>query len=559
MALLHLSLRDFAIVTELNLPLQSGFTTLTGETGAGKSILVDALQLILGGRGDSLWVREGQKRCDISAEFDLPEKLQAKMQEFGFETDENTLLIRRTIDAHGKSRAWVNGSPSTLTQIRELADGLVDIHGQHAWQSLTRPASMRDLLDAYAGADPQGLQKSWQQWQDARQKLLQAKTNQKELENERERLQWQIQELEKLAPQVDEWDALNRQHTRLGHAQSLIQTAHEVLLALDGENADNALSALARAQTGLQAHAAIEPQFQDLLQMLQSCEATIQDGVYSLRSYLRDGGPDPDELARIDERVSLWLSLARRFHRQPQDLPDLLQDWTSQLQGLEQATDLQQLQKQVDDSQQAYLQAARKLSAQRHQHAPHLAREVTAVVQQLGMPSSRFVIALNPLPEPGAHGLEDVEFQMAAHASNTPRPVARIASGGELSRLALAVAVTTSQLTSAATLVFDEVDAGIGGAVAITVGQLLRQLGADRQVLCVTHLAQVACNANQHLQVSKSVSSTGEYSQLHLLEGEERVREIARMLSGQADSETTMEHAREILQQSHTQVKAPAS
>ncbi|MFT3777014.1 MAG: DNA repair protein RecN [Ottowia sp.] len=550
MPLRHLSLRDFVIVPALELALAPGFTALTGETGAGKSILIDALQLALGGRGEAIWVREGQPRCEIGAEFDTPATALPWLRDNGFDSEDGSLLLRRTIDAAGKSRAWINGSPATVGQLRELADWLVDIHGQHAWQSLTRPAAVRALLDGYASADTTALSDAWTSWQQAEAALAQARAAQDGLAQERERLLWQIGELDKLAPQDSEWDELNQRHARLSHAQALIEAAQAAAAALEGDDGDGGtLPALAQAQHALEAQRGIEPEFAALLDVLETSAAQLHDAAHTLHAYLRRADPDPDQLAALDERMGLWVGLARRYRRPPEDLPALLAGWRQDLARLESSADLAQLERTARENREACLRAARAVSARRAKAAPELATAVTAAMQELGMQGGRFEVVLAPLAEPAAHGLESVSFLVAAHAGSTPRAIDKVASGGELSRLALAIAVTTSQLGAAGTLVFDEVDAGVGGAVAATVGRLLQRLGQDRQVLCVTHLPQVAASADQHLVVSKQAEhGSATTSTVSPVAGEARAREVARMLGGERISDTTLAHARELLQ-----------
>ncbi len=373
MALRHLNLRDFVIVPSLDLPLTGGFTALTGETGAGKSILIDALQLVLGGRGDALWVREGQPRCEIGAEFDTPADARPWLLDNGFvepDVEADALLLRRTIDAAGKSRAWINGSPATLAQLRELGEWLVDIHGQHAWQSLTRPAAVRALLDAYAGIDARPLTSAWQSWRQADAALQAAQAAQHSLAQEHERLLWQIGELDKLAPLEDEWDELNQRHARLSHAQALIDAAHAASAALEGDDGDGgALPALAQAQHALQAQRDIEPEFAALLDVLESCVAQARDAAHSLHAYLRRAEPDPDQLARLDERLGQWIALARRYRRQPQDLFATLTEWRADLARLDNAADLARLQAVADAAHDQYLTAAQATSRQRAQAA----------------------------------------------------------------------------------------------------------------------------------------------------------------------------------------------
>jgi DNA repair protein RecN (Recombination protein N) len=552
MSLKRIALRDFVIVRELDLDLAEGFSVLTGETGAGKSILIDALQLALGARAEATVVREGAARADISAEFDLPAALVPWLHEAGFESDEG-LLLRRSIDAQGKSRAWINGTPATATQLRELADHLVDIHGQHAWQSLTRPDAVRQLLDDYAGVNTQPLQQAWQRWRAAQKTLTEARTAQDSLQRERERLAWQIGEVDKLAPGAAEWDDLNANHTRLANAQSLLEAAQGALDALEGDEGGAARN-LAQAQAALQAQEHVEPAFKDLVQVLASSLAQAEDAAHSLHAYLRKTELDPRRLAELDERMSLWMSLARRYKRTPAELPSLLASWKEELTRLDAAADLAALEAAEKKEGDAYLAEARAVSKARAKAAPQLAKAVTLAMQGLGMQGGRFEVALQKSDQPAQSGLEDVGFLVAGHAGSTPRAVGKVASGGELSRIALAIAVTTSRLGAAQTLIFDEVDAGVGGAVAETVGRLMKQLGRDKQVLAVTHLPQVASCADHHLVVAKQSDAAGPSSSVTPVQGEQRVAEIARMLGGEHLSGTTLAHAKEML--GHAAAKA---
>jgi DNA repair protein RecN (Recombination protein N) len=545
MSLKRIALRDFVIVRELDLDLAGGFSVLTGETGAGKSILIDALQLALGARAEAGVVREGAVRADISVEFDATPALAPWLQEAGFE-NEDGLLLRRSIDTQGKSRAWINGSPATATQLRELAEQLVDIHGQHAWQSLTRPEAVRGLLDGYAGVSTHALQQFWQRWRTAQRTLADARAAQDSLQRERERLAWQIGEVEKLSPGADEWDELNASHTRLANAQSLLEAAQGALQALEGEDG-GAAGGLSQAQALLQGQQHVEPVFQELQQVLASSLAQAEDAAHSLHSYLRKTDLDPQRLAELDERMSQWVSLSRRYKRTPPALPALLASWKHDLAQLDAAADLAALEAAAQREADAYTAEARSLSKARTKAAPQLAKAVTQAMQGLGMKGGRFEVTLQKLDAPTQGGLEEVSFQVAGHAGSTPRPVGKVASGGELSRIALAIAVTTSRLGTAPTLIFDEVDAGIGGAVAETVGRLMKQLGRDRQVMAVTHLPQVAACADHHLVVAKHSDMSGPSSTVASVQGEQRVAEVARMLGGERLSGTTLAHAKEML------------
>lgn len=545
MSLKRIVLRDFVIVSELELDLLQGFTVLTGETGAGKSILIDALQLVTGARADTSVIREGATRTEVSAEFDSMPVLNALLDDAGFDTAA-TLLLRRTVDLQGKSRAWVNGSPATVQQLRTIGEQLLDIHGQHAWQSLTRPDAVRSLLDGYAKVSTAELTTLWAKWRQAQTALVQAQNAQDNLQRERERMLWQIGELEKLNPLPDEWDELNTQHSRLSNGQALLDAAQGALQSLEDED-HNALRGLHAALQLLQNQSALEPDFQNPIELLASSVAQVEDAVHTLRAYARRTELDPDRLAELDARMSLWISLARRYKRNPSELAALLASWREELAQLDAAADLDALKLAETKAKTAYMNAAKAISKQRVKAAPLLAKSITQAMQGLGMQGGQFVVELQAA-EPMQSGLEDVVFLAAGHAGSTPRPVGKVASGGELSRMALAIAVTTSQLGTAQTLIFDEVDSGVGGAVAETVGRLMRQLGVDRQVLAVTHLPQVAACADNHLVVAKKMQGSATLSSVGAVLGDQRVQEIARMLGGEKLSKTTLAHAREMLQ-----------
>jgi DNA repair protein RecN (Recombination protein N) len=545
-SLKRIVLRDFVIVSELDLDLSRGFTVLTGETGAGKSILIDALQLVTGGRADVGVIREGTSRTDVSAEFDATPALAAWLEAAGFDVTDS-LLLRRTVDLQGKSRAWINGSPATATQLREIGEQLLDIHGQHAWQSLTRPEAVRGLLDAYARVSTTTLTSLWQRWRQAQNELLQAHAAQESLQRDRDRLAWQIGEVDKLAPQSGEWDELNTEHGRLSHAQALLDAAQGAVQTLDDDES-SALSALHSACQLLQQQEHLEPYFKELAEVLSSSLAQVEDTVHSLRAYLRKTEPDPQRLSELDERMALWLSLARRYKRAPADLAELHLTWKQDLAKLDAAADLAGLEAAQAAALQTYMAEARQLSKTRAKTAPELGKAITLAMQGLGMQGGRFEVVLQKSAQPMQSGLEEVSFLVAGHAGSTPRPVNKVASGGELSRMALAIAVTTSRLGTAQTLIFDEVDAGVGGAVAETVGRLMKQLGMDRQVLAVTHLPQVAACADHHLVVAKQMQGRSTVSSVAAVEGEQRVMEVARMLGGERLMDTTLAHAKEMLQ-----------
>ena len=546
----RLSLKDFVIVPALELDFAAGFSALTGETGAGKSILIDALQLALGSRGDAAVVREGATRAEISAEFDRPAALAAWLEEAGFDTTdgaEDTLLLRRVIDAQGKSRAWINGGTATVAQLRELAELLLDIHGQHAWQGLTRPASVRELLDSFAQIETRPMAAAFSEWRQASEALGAAQSRQADLAREHERLSWQVGEVDRLAPGADEWDELNAEHQRLSHAQSLMDAARGALERI-AEAEINAESLTDEALSALQDVLGYDAGLQDTVNALLGAQAQLQDAAHSLGAYLHAADLDPDRLQQLDDRLSAWVTLARRYRRQPAELPALLAEWKAELAQLDAASDLDALRARQADALKRYQKEAKAVSTARAKAAPALSNAVSQAMQQLGMAGGRFEVALLAQDEPQGFGMESAEFLVAGHAGSTPRPLAKVASGGELSRIALAIAVTTSQQNSGAgTLIFDEIDAGVGGAVAETVGRLMKQLGQRVQVLAVTHLPQVAACADHHFLVAKALKDGKTNSEVRPIAGEARTAEIARMLGGERLSSTSLAHAQEML------------
>ena len=564
----RLSLKDFVIVDALELEFGAGFSVLTGETGAGKSILIDALQLALGARAEGGVVREGCARSEITAEFDSPASLAGWLDAAGFAVDE-MLLLRRVVDAQGKSRAFVNGSAATLTQLREVADHLIDIHGQHAWQSLTRPAAVRALLDEQAGIDASPVAAAHAAWGQATAALAAARERQGELDTERERLAWQLAEVERLAPSDDEWQSITAEHGRLSHAQALMTATQRALEEVsDGEL--NALKLVSRAASALREVADYDAALAPVIEALDGAELQLQDAAHSLSSYLNRADLDPQRLTQLDERMSAWMGLARRFRRSPEDLATLWGEWKAALAALDAQADLAGLQKKVDEALARWRTEARRVSTRRASAAPLMAGRITEAMQQLGMAGGRFDVALVPQEAPQSYGAETVEFLVAGHAGSTPRPLAKVASGGELSRLALAIAVTAAQSAmadgaaprglsaSVGTLIFDEIDAGVGGTVADSVGRLMKRLGRHVQVMAVTHLPQVAACGDHHFVVAKRSIGGNTTSQVTPLAGEARVAEVARMLGGERSSGTSLAHAQELIAQAVAVDVAPA-
>ncbi|MGO3713499.1 DNA repair protein RecN [Alcaligenes aquatilis] len=541
-----LHVRDFVIVDQATIDFDTGFTVFSGETGAGKSILIDALSLVLGARGDAKAIREGCTRTEVSAHFDCEQDIQRWLSERDFDVSDE-LILRRLIDLQGRNRSYINGSAATLTQLRELGELLVDIHGQHAHQSLMNPQSQYDLLDSQGGHLPLARQvaQSWQQLSQARKAVEQASQSAEQGKREQERLEWQINELSSLNLRAGEWDQLQQEHTRLSHAQALIDGSALALTALDGEEtsvqqllgkASHEMSALLRHDPGLQA----------IVDALESAQIAVTEAASDLNSYLSDMELDPERLAQAEERVSAIFSAARKLKVEPEELPSLLDSWQEQLAQLQQSFDLEALQAKAQHAQRQYQELSGKLSAARRKTSVQLGKQVSQAMQSMAMQGGRFEVALTAC-EPQVHGVEHVEFLVAGHEGVTPRPLAKVASGGELARISLALSVIASQAARVPTLIFDEVDTGVGGAVAEVVGRLLQELGARHQVLCVTHLPQVAACGNHHLKVEKTTEQGQTFSSIRPLTQDERIDEIARMLGGLKITQTTREHAREML------------
>lgn len=545
-----LSIRDFVIVDRLDLEFAAGFTVLTGETGAGKSILIDALATVLGERAETGLVREGREKAEVSAEFDiggLP-AVASYLDENDLSGDDGNCLLRRVVDASGRSRAYVNGRPATVQQLREIGEFLVDIHGQHAHQSLMRTAAQRDLLDGYAssGALAAEVAAAFRDWQEIRQRRQTLETDSQALAAEREQLEWQVQELDALGFRADEWEELQTEHRRLAHAASLIEAVEFGLEALS-EGEGSALSAVTSVSGKLNNLTEYDPLLKEVMEVLEPARIQLQEAVYSLRHYQQRLELDPKRLRDAEARLDAVHTAARKFKVQIADIPERVEKMKARLAELAIGSDPAALREREARAEAGYRERGKKLSALRRKAATDLGKKVTASMQELAMGGGAFEIALNALAEGSAHGLEQVEFQVSGHAGSTPRPMAKVASGGELSRISLAIQTVTSQVAAVPTLIFDEVDAGIGGRVAEIVGRMLRDLGTRHQVMCVTHLPQVAAAGDQQWQVAKAAANGKVASQVTVLDRAARVEEVARMLGGVKITDTTRKHAAEML------------
>jgi DNA repair protein RecN (Recombination protein N) len=548
-----LSIRDFVIVDTIELEFSNGFSVFTGETGAGKSILIDALQLALGGRGDASMVREGAARADISADFALTPAATGWLEQNEFGIEEGGALLRRVIDNAGRSKAYINGTAATAGQLRELGELLVDIHGQHAHQSLLKQDAQRALLDNQIAvrnpestAQVQAVAACYKAWRALARQREEFETNARNVLLERERLEWQVGELDKLAVKPGEWTEITNEHSRLSHAASLLEGAQEALNAIS-EAEQPILSQLSSLNQKLIKLVDVDAGLQNVLDCMEPARIQLQEAVYALNDYIDKVELDPERLAQVDARMDAIHSTARKFRVTPEELPEEHATLRTRLRQLADASDVEGLRRQEEKAKAAYVEVAARLSAIRQEAARRLSEQVSEAMQELSMSGGRFVVTLNPC-EPAVYGMEQVEFLVAGHTGVAPRPLVKVASGGELARISLAISVITSHATTVPTLIFDEVDTGIGGGVAEVVGRLLKRLGHSRQVLCVTHLPQVASQANQHFQVAKGTTGDGKtVSRIDVLDKKERVEEVARMLGGIEITETTRKHARELL------------
>lgn len=548
--LAHLSIHNYLLVERVDLDFASGLTVLTGETGAGKSILIDALALALGERAEASVVRGNAARAEISAEFHIAgfSELKAWLDDADIESEENILILRRTIDAGGRSRAFINATPVTLMQLKTAAEYLLDIHGQHAFHALLRRPVQRQILDSYAGVTSLVTQvdAAWHAWQSAVQRRQQAQTSGLARQIEREGLEAAITAMQQLGDDLTRWSEMQAEHARLAHVSQLIDGSQAVIQALDEDEA-SVQRQLSLVSARITQMAELDTALAENIQLLQMANANVAEAVRGLRRYADKLSPDPIRLAELDNRMSAMHQMARKHHTTPDALGELRNALQAQLEALNREDDLETLQQAEQTALDAYRRLASTLTQQRQQAAKSLAKSVTAAIQELALKDSQFQVALYPFDEPRAYGMEEIEFQVSAHASLPFGALAKIASGGELSRIGLAIQTALSNVAGVSTLIFDEVDVGIGGAVAESVGRRLANLGLTRQVLVITHLPQVAARGAQHLRVIKRGRGEKRVTQIEVLDARARVEEIARMLGGHTITETTRKHAAEML------------
>lgn len=550
--LLTLSISQFVIVDQLEIDFSEGFTVLTGETGAGKSILIDAIDLLLGGRADSGVVREGASKADLCARIDVARDsaIEHWLAEAGLESSQDgELLLRRVVESSGKSKSWINGQPATLAQLKALGEALIDIHGQHAHQALLRPNAQRMLLDAHAALNDQAKEvgTAWRERQRLSEMLDACEKQAEQLQAQRDQLQWKYDELATLKPAPGEWETLSEEHKRLSHAAELIQAAQSSLETIE-EQEGSLLESVHRISQKLSHLVEKDQRLAAPSELVESAAIQLQESADALRRYLDRADLDPDRLAEVEQRIEAIFNVARKLRAKPEELCPLLEQTREALARSMEAADIGKLKRSLEVADQKFMQLAQALSKARQAACLALSKSVNERLAQLAMGGMVFEACLAPRQEPAAHGLEDIMFTLRNHANAASYPISRVASGGELARISLAISVATTASSEIPTLIFDEVDSGIGGNVAHTVGQLLRELGTNRQVLCVTHLPQVGARGHHHLRVSKKSSGkSSPVSNIEALNDEQRVDEIARMLGDEGAKQTSREHAKSLL------------
>jgi len=550
----QLTINNYAIVDSLEIELETGMTVITGETGAGKSIMLDALGLALGDRADRDVIRGGAERADITACFTLSRKADVNdwLQANDFDSEEDQCILRRVISRDGRSRAYINGQPTTLNNLRDLGEMLIDIHSQHEHQSLLKTATHQRLLDDYCGLQKQAqeVRSLAGKWRRLNDELAQIRSRAEESNAQYQLLSYQVKELEELALEAGELEALEEEHKKLSHGEESAVVNQQVL-DLCAENDEFTLEqALNKAIALLQDIPYASKQTEEAGSLLNTALIQVEEASIALKHAIDQFEVDPQRLEEIDQRLGLIHKLARKHHVPANELPELFLKLSEDLSGLSEAdVQIELMEEELARLLKQYAETASSLSQAREKGAKKLAKEINSQLGKLGMESASLSVALTRFSDntPRTGGLEGIEFLVSTNPGQPPRPLAKIASGGELSRISLAIQVVTAQTSSIPTLVFDEVDVGIGGGVAKSVGELLKKLGEKGQVLCVTHQPQVASQGHQHLYVSKSSGKDSTATQLHKLSQKERIEEVARMLGGENVSEKSRAHAKELL------------
>ncbi len=558
--LTNLCVRHLAVVDDIELTLKPGMTSLTGETGAGKSILVDALGLVLGDRADSNMIRHGHDRAEVEASFDVSQNEQLQQWLIQQELDDQSLChLRRTISRDGRSRAYINGRTVPLSQLKIISEKSIDIHGQHAHQSLVRPDTQRQLLDTVANTKPllDALKTSYQQWQSIQQQIDTQTQQAEQYRSQLDLLNYQINELEPLDLSEDSLQKLIHEQQQLANVSQLTTAAQSSLYQLFEQENGAAYHQINLALNELRGLLDIEPRFANLIELLNSITVQLDESETELRHYLDHIDLDPSKLDDIETQLSTLHSLARKHHVEIEALPEHYQslcDQRSNLNDLD--SQIEQLQQQLIQQKQHCLDLCNKITEKRQKSAKPLAKKIMATIQELAIPAGKIEIIVSPmqLQEFNETGADQIQLLVSTNPGQAAGELGKVASGGELARISLAIQVVTAGTRSVPTLVFDEVDVGIGGGIAEIVGQHLRKLAATQQVICITHLPQVAAQAQQQLQVNKKQLSNSTHIEVSLLDEEQRIEEIARMLGGVKLTEKTRLHAQEMLEQTNNSV-----
>ncbi|HEY9042098.1 MAG TPA: DNA repair protein RecN [Rheinheimera sp.] len=551
--LCHLHISNFAIVRALEIDWASGMSTITGETGAGKSIAIDALSLCLGERADAGVVRPGADKADIVASFDISKLTGA--QQWLAEQDlamGHECIVRRVVSNEGRSRGYINGVQVPAQQLKALGQHLLSIHGQHAHQQLLKQDYQRQLLDAFAANSTtrEATRSAWRGWQQLQREYSDLQQSQQQRDAQRQLLEYQVAELDNFAPLDNEYPQLEAEHSRLSHGNTLLSQSQQCLQLMYDDEQQNIYQALSVVSAQLDQLTALDPALGNITQMVNDALVQTEEASRELRRYADKVELDPERLAQVDERLSQWLNLARKHQVTNEELPALHQQLAEQLAALT-GNDkrLQQLSADIQQAEQHYMAQAQQLSQQRQQAAEVLSNKISASMHELSMANARFAIVLQQLgaEQASANGIDSVEFQVSTNPGQPLQALHKVASGGELSRISLAIQVILADKITTPTLIFDEVDVGISGPVAAGVGRLLRQLGESTQIICVTHLPQVASQGHQQLFVEKYTDGQATETRMRQLSDDDRISEIARLLAGENISASALANARELL------------
>jgi len=549
----ELSIQNLALIEKLQLQFNTGFTTLTGETGAGKSILLDALGLALGERADSALVRHNTPKADVTALFEIEHlpHIQNWLQEQELD-DDMSCYLRRTVTSEGRSKAYINGYPVAANQLKTLGSFLIDIHGQHEHQTLLSGHKQLELLDAYAN-HPKNLsqtQQAFKAWQDLKRQLKQIEAEQADYQSKLELLSFQKNEFDEINPQANEFETLSEEQSQLSHANEIKSACEKAYTAIEDEQ--GAVDSLNQAIQALEAIIEFSPSLESLITQLNSSVIEIQEAATEIQHHSEIIDLDPQQLQHVEERLSALFGLAKKYNIEAEQLVEKQQQIQDDLQRLEQSdASLETLKIELDQAWKNYLEHANKLKKSRLKAAKNLSNIVTEGMQTLGMPNGLFEVALTDAEQPAANGTDKVIFNVTANKGQPLQPLAKVASGGELSRISLAIQVATSEVAQLPTLIFDEVDVGIGGGIAEVVGQKMQQLGKNKQIFSITHLAQVASHGHTHLHIQKQTKNEATFTQVNALAEEDRIQELARMIGGLKVTEQTIAHAKEMLQTAH--------